>query len=82
MANTVLVKMGCNDIRIGNQGLTEDVYLEAVATSDDTQDNASSVKNERGKQPTSKCTLTIRRQAAKGQFKVGQNYSLAFTEVT
>lgn len=81
MANTVLVKMTCLDRKTGNQGETEDVYLKQVTTNDTTQDNTQ-LANQRLVQPKAELNLSIRAEVAKKQFKVGQNYSLAFTEVT
>ncbi len=81
MANTAIVKMTCLDIRPGTQGQTEDVYLKQVVTNDTTQDNTQ-LANQRGVQPKAELNLSIRGEVAKKQFKVGQNYKVAFTEVT
>jgi hypothetical protein len=81
MANTVLVKMTCLDIKTGNQGNTEDVYLKQVPTNDATVDNTQTA-NQREVQPKAELNLSIRAAVGKKQFKKGQNYSVAFTEVT
>lgn len=84
MANTVKVKFACTALNLGVAGGHERVVLDEIYDWDTTKHNAVTPNERPSRQPRSRVELILPANvnAAQGQFKKGQNYTVSFLEVT